>query len=88
MLLASIIEEEKGISYDRDYLFRKVLFSSFPTFVHSDISSEVKDQIKEKNPKIYAKLQGIVYEMLQTWNLPEWMKRDMAEVSQPATDGA
>lgn len=86
MLLASIIEEERGIAYDRDYLFRKVLFSSFSTFVHSDISSEVKDQIKEKNPQIYAKLQGIVYEMLQSWNLPEWMKRDMAEVSQPSVD--
>lgn len=80
ILLASIIEEEKGIKYDRDYIFRKVLFSSFSTFVHSDISSEVKDQIKEKNPEIYAELENIVYEMLQSWKLPEWMKKDMQEV--------
>lgn len=80
LLLASIIEEEKGIHYDRDYIFRKVLFSSFSTFVHSDISSEVKDQIKEKNPAIYAELENIVYEMLQSWKLPEWMLHDMQEI--------
>ncbi|NDK19516.1 HD domain-containing protein [Candidatus Gracilibacteria bacterium] len=77
ILLASIIEEEKGIEYDRDYIFRKMLFSAFSTFVHSDISSEVKDQIKEKNPAIYAELENIVYEMLQSWKLPDWMKSDM-----------
>lgn len=80
ILLALIIEEEKGIRYDRDYIFRKVFFSSFSTFVHSDMSSEVKDQIKQKNPEIYAELENIVYEMLQSWNLPDWMKIDMQEI--------
>ncbi|MDD2892135.1 MAG: HD domain-containing protein [Candidatus Gracilibacteria bacterium] len=80
ILLASIIEEEKGVRYDRDYIFRKVFFSSFSTFVHSDMSSEVKDQIKQKNPEIYAELENIVYEMLQSWNLPDWMKIDMQEI--------
>jgi hypothetical protein len=80
ILLASIIEEEKGIKYDRDYIFRKVFFSSFSTFIHSDISSEVKDQIKEKNPTIYAELENIVYNMLQSWKLPDWMKADMKEI--------
>lgn len=83
ILLSSVIEEEKGIVFDRDYLFRKVLFSSFSTFVHSDISSEVKDQIKEKNPAMYAELENIVYEMLLSWKLPEWMKKDMQEVHNP-----
>ncbi len=84
ILLASVIEEEKGISFDRDYIFRKVFFSSFTTFVHSDMSSEVKDQIKAKNPEMYAELENIVYEMLQSWNLPEWMKKDMEEVHNPS----
>lgn len=66
--------------YDRDYIFRKVLFSSFSTFVHSDISSEVKDHIRGKNPAMYAELENIVHEMLVSWNLPEWMKQDMQEV--------
>lgn len=83
ILLSSVIEEEKGIVYDRDYIFRKVLFSSFSTFVHSDISSEVKDHIKEKNPAMYAELENIVYEMLMSWKLPEWMKKDMEEVHNP-----
>jgi putative hydrolase of HD superfamily len=29
---------------------------------------------------MYAELENIVYEMLQSWNLPEWMKKDMQEV--------
>lgn len=44
------------------------------------MSSEVKDQIKQKNPEIYAELENIVYEMLQSWNLPDWMKIDMQEI--------
>ncbi|EKD29628.1 MAG: hypothetical protein ACD_78C00332G0003 [uncultured bacterium (gcode 4)] len=80
ILLASIIEEEKGIVFDRDYIFRKVLFSSFSTFVHSDISSEVKDQVKKKNPTIYTELENIAYGMLLSWKLPEWMKKDMQEI--------
>lgn len=80
ILLASVIEEEKGIIYDRDYIFRKVLFSSFSTFVHSDISSEVKDQIKERNPVMYDELENIVYNMLSSWKLPAWMKADMEEI--------
>lgn len=83
ILLAAVIEQEKGIKFDRDYIFRKVIFSSFTTFVHSDMSSEVKDQIKAKNPEMYAELENIVHEMLQSWNLPEWMKKDMAEVHNP-----
>lgn len=83
LLLAAVIEEEKGIKFDRDYIFRKVLFSSFTTFVHSDMSSEVKDSIKAKNPEMHAELENIVYEMLQSWNLPEWMKKDMQEVHNP-----
>lgn len=66
--------------YDCDYIFRKVLFSSFSTFVHSDISSEVKDQIKEKNPTMYYELESIVYNMLSSWKLPIWMKKDMQEI--------
>ncbi len=80
ILLASIIEEEKGIKYNRDYIFRKVLFSSFSTFVHSDISSEVKDCIKEKNPTMYYELESIVSAMLLSWNLPLWMKKDMQKI--------
>ncbi|MDD5197478.1 MAG: HD domain-containing protein [Candidatus Gracilibacteria bacterium] len=80
ILLTFIIEEEKGIIFDRDYIFRKVLFSSFSTFVHSDISSEVKDQVKKKDPKMYNELENIVYEMFRSWKLPEWMKKDMREI--------
>jgi putative hydrolase of HD superfamily len=57
-----------------------VLFSSFFTFVHSDISSEVKDQIKEKNPAMYEELENIIHDMLISWNLPVWMKKDMQEI--------
>lgn len=32
---------------------------------------------------MYNELENIVYEMLQSWNLPEWMKKDMEEVCSP-----
>ena len=66
--------------YDKDYIFRKVLFSSFSTFVHSDISSEVKDQIREKDPAMYNELESIVHDMISSWKLPDWMKSDMQEI--------
>lgn len=29
---------------------------------------------------MYAELENIVHEMLSSWNLPEWMKKDMQEI--------
>lgn len=65
---------------DMWYIFRRIIFTSFVTLTHSDISSEVKERLK-KRPDLGEKLEDIVYNMLRDWNLPEWMEKDMDEVT-------
>lgn len=70
-------EARTGEKADLGYLYRRALFSSFSTFIHSDISSEVKLLVKAKNPDIYQKLSDVAYDRLLAWELPEFVKDDM-----------
>lgn len=86
ILLAAVLEEKEGIKVDMWYIFRKIIFSSFVTLTHSDINSEVKEHLKSR-PEIRNKLEDIVFQMLKDWNMPEWMERDMNEVTDRENTG-
>lgn len=70
-------EARTGVKADLGYLYRRALFSSFSTFIHSDISSEVKLLVKAKNPEIYQKLSDVAYDRLLSWDLPDFLKADL-----------
>lgn len=80
LTLAHILEEKEGKKTDLGYIYRKILFSSFPTFIHSDISSDVKQRIRLKNPLVARELENKAYDILLGWELPPWMKEDVESI--------
>ncbi len=69
VLLASVQEEKNGIQYDIPLLIRKILFSGFFTFIYSDISSDVKDRLRNSDPRLYGSLEDSLFEQIRSWNL-------------------
>lgn len=82
-LVARLYEAETGKKVDIGYLYRRALYSSFSTFLHSDISNEVKQMVKVKNPDIYQKLSDVAYDRLLSWDLPDFMERDVNAYRRP-----
>lgn len=82
-LVARLYEAETGTKVDIGYLYRRALYSSFSTFLHSDISNEVKQMVKAKNPEIYQKLSDVAYDRLLSWDLPDFMERDVQRYRRP-----
>lgn len=82
-LVARLYEAETGVTPDIGYLYRRALYSSFSTFLHSDISNEVKQMVKAKNPAIHQKLSDVAYDRLLAWDLPDFMERDVNAFRRP-----
>lgn len=82
-LVALLHEAETGVKADMGYLFRRALYSSFSTFLHSDISNEVKQHVKRKDPEVYRKLSDVPYDRLLAWDLPDFMRRDIESYRRP-----
>ncbi len=76
-ILHKILEEKWGISTDINFIYKKILFSSFITFVLSDINSELKKNMIKKNNLIYAKLELKVYNIILSLDLPPQIKKDI-----------
>lgn len=77
VLLASVQEEKNGIQYDIPLLIRKILFSGFFTFIYSDISSDVKDRLRNSDPRLYGSLEDSLFEQIRSWNLDIVIMRDI-----------
>jgi len=77
LLLADVIEEKEWKKVDISYLFKKILFESFDTYVLSDINSDVKFRIKRKNAATFKLLQEKVHKFIINLDLPEWIIEDI-----------
>jgi len=81
-ILHKILEEKYNIKTDINFIYKKILFSSFITFVLSDINSELKKNMISKNNLIYAKLELKVYNIILGLDLPPQIKKDMQGMMQ------
>ncbi len=77
IILAHARAEKEGEIYDIGLLLKKILFSGFFTFFYSDISAEVKDRIREKNPHIYRELEDDVRKKLFAFDIPQAIQADI-----------
>jgi putative hydrolase of HD superfamily len=84
--LIDILDEREWIHYDRWLFLRKVLFSGFFTFAYSDINSEVKERIAEKDPWIYAVLESNVWNEMLGFDLLESVKTDIELVKKKSKE--
>lgn len=86
LLLIDILEEKEWKTYDRWLFLRKVLFSGFFTFKYSDINSEVKDRIAERDTAIYEKLEANVWDDLMKEHLSSWILKDIQLVQEKSPE--
>jgi 5'-deoxynucleotidase YfbR-like HD superfamily hydrolase len=64
------------------YLFKKVLFESFDTYILSDINSDVQFRVKQKNSAIFKLLQERVYNFVVNLDLPESITEDIKYIQE------
>ena len=79
-------EEDEWEIYDRWLFLRKLLFSWFFTFQYSDINSEVKDKIAEKDPAMFATLESNVWKKLETLDLSSGIKQDIKRIQEESKE--
>lgn len=80
LLVSEVLKEKEWIEIDINYIFKKILFSSFTKFVISDIDYDVKRRIKKKNINIYNTLENKIFWLLNSFDAPERFKADLNEI--------
>lgn len=80
ILIASVREEKEWVQYNVSLLLRKILFSGFFTFIYSDISSDVKERLRTRNPEIYQALEDTLFEKMASWNLEKNIEEDIVSI--------
>ncbi len=68
----------KKVNLLKIYIF--IFWKAYFTFIYSDITSYVKNEIKNRNLKIYKKLEFLVYKFLYSFQLPNDIKEDIRRV--------
>lgn len=71
------IQEKNWYKVNYDYVFKKTIISTFVKLIISDIDNSLKSDIKTKNPYLYKELEKKVLQVLLSFELPEWLKKDI-----------
>lgn len=58
------------------------MFSGFFTFIYSDISSDVKSRLRNKNPEIYEELENALYTHIDSWDLDTVIREDISAIQE------
>lgn len=69
--------KENKSNIDLYKIFVYLIWTSFFTFIYSDINSYVKNKITEKSPKIFDELNNLIKTFLLSLELPKSIKKDI-----------
>lgn len=81
-LLSHIIEEKEGKKVDLFHIYKKVMVEAFDTYILSDINSDVKYRIRQKNPYMLKLLQEKVQGFIVNVEIPENVREDFIAIYQ------
>lgn len=82
VIMKYMLEEKEKIKINLDFVFKKIILWSFVTFMLSDINSDLKQRIKQKNNIMYTKLELKVYNLILWINIPQRIKTDFENILQ------
>lgn len=82
VILYYMLTEKEKKKINLHFIFKKVLLSSFITFVLSDINSDLKKRLIQKNNIMYTKLELKVYNILLAMDVPKQIKDDLNNLLQ------
>jgi len=74
------ILRQKWQKIDLVYIYKNIYWSSFFTFIYSDIKYDVKKILKEKKPLMYKKLRQNLWNFLCSLNLDKKIKHDIKSI--------
>jgi len=66
--------------YDRLYIMKKIIFSSFSEFILSDINSGTKNTIKKLNSEMYEAVYSKAYRYFLNYDMPESLRSDYEDI--------
>ena len=67
-------------SYDRLYIIKKIIFSSFSEFILSDINSGTKNTIKKLDSDMYEAVYSKAYRYFLKYDAPDCLKCDYEDI--------
>ena len=76
-LFLAYLEEKNGNKVDREFLIKKIIFSSFRWLVISDIHSWTRDYIMEIDPDIFSEIEKKAYTAIFEKEVPEYLLEDI-----------
>lgn len=71
------LEEQNGHKINREFLMKRIMFSSLKSLVLSDINSGTKTYILKNNPEIFSQLENKALNYILSLDAPEYIKEDM-----------
>lgn len=71
------LEEQNGYKINREFLMKRIMFSSLKSLVLSDINSGTKTYILKNNPEIFSQLENKALNYILSLDAPEYIKEDM-----------
>lgn len=79
-LFMAYLEEKNWKTIDKQFLVKRIIFSSLKTLVLSDISSETRVYVKKINPTIQQQLEQKSYDFILSFEAPKNIKKDMESI--------
>ncbi|MCP4523771.1 MAG: HD domain-containing protein [Candidatus Gracilibacteria bacterium] len=76
-LFLTFLEEKEGYKVNKEFLLKRILFSSLNRLVLSDINSGTKEYIMSMNKDIFAQLEEKAIEKIFELDAPEYIKEDI-----------
>ena len=67
-------------TYDRLYIIKKIIFSSFSEFILSDINSGTKNTIKKLDSEMYEAVYSKAYRYFLKYDMPDTLKLDYEDI--------
>lgn len=79
-LFLAYLEEKNWQIVDKEFLIKRIIFSSFKTLILSDINSWTREAILKVDKDIFSKLEQKAQNYLLALDWPDYIKADIKEV--------
>lgn len=81
------ILQEKWKNIDLLYIYKNIFWTSFFTFIYSDLKYDLKEYVKQANGEVYKQFRKQLWSFFLDFDLSTNIKNDMREIFEEHTNG-
>lgn len=85
-LFLAYLEEKNGHKVDREFLIKRIIFSSLSSLIISDINSGTRDYIRQVDKDIFREIKNKWFSFILSKEAPENIKKDIANILDNTTN--